>query len=89
MPRKPTTKQKMTLSLPPRLKRRLHDVAQDKGLTMNDVVIHALEDFLDKSDGTYQNADLVADRLAQVLNSQMAVISRINHLTQIVQQSQD
>lgn len=51
---------------------------------MNDLILHALRDYLDKSDGTYQNADLVADRLAQVLNSQMAVVNQLNQLTRTI-----
>ena len=74
-------KQKLNISLPSRLKRRLQTLSADKGLSMNDIVLHAIEDYLNKSDGTYQNADLVADRLAQVLNSQMAIINQLNHVT--------
>ena len=59
----------------------MQDLAKDKGLTMNDLLIHAIEEYLNKSDGTYQNADLVVDRLTQVLNSQMAVINQLNQLT--------
>lgn len=86
MAKLPTTKQKMTFTLPSRLKRRLKDTSLDKGLTMNDLIIHALEEYLNKCDGTYQNADLVADRLAQVLNSQMAVITQLNTLTQVIRE---
>ena len=67
--------------MPSRLKRRVQTLASDKGITMNDLILHAIEDYLNKSDGTYQNADLVADRLSQVLNSQMAIIQQINRLT--------
>lgn len=74
-------KQKLNISIPSRLKRRLQTLSADKGLSMNDIVLHAIEDYLNKSDGTYQNADLVADRLAQVLNSQMAIINQLNHVT--------
>ena len=59
----------------------MQDLSKDKGLTMNDLLIHAIEEYLNKSDGTYQNADLVVDRLTQVLNSQMAVINQLNQLT--------
>ena len=81
MPRISSPKQNINLSLPSRLKRRVQDLAKDKGLTMNDLLIHAIEEYLNKSDGTYQNADLVVDRLTQVLNSQMAVINQLNQLT--------
>ena len=73
-------KQKLNISMPSRLKRRVQLLATDKGITMNDLILHAIEDYL-KSDGTYQNADFVADRLSQVLNSQMAIIQQLNRLT--------
>lgn len=74
-------KQKLNISMPSRLKRRVQLLASDKGITMNDLILHAIEDYLNKSDGTYQNADFVADRLSQVLNSQMAIIQQLNRLT--------
>lgn len=67
--------------MPSRLKRRVQLLASDKGITMNDLILHAIEDYLNKSDGTYQNADFVVDRLSQVLNSQMAIIQQLNRLT--------
>ena len=72
-------KQKLNISMPSRLKRRVQLLATDKGITMNDLILHAIEDYLNKSDGTY--ADFVADRLSQVLNSQMAIIQQLNRLT--------
>ena len=78
MPKLATPKQKLNISITSRMKRRIQDIAKDKGISMNDLVVHALQDFIDRSDGTYQNADLVADRLNQVLNSQMAVINQLN-----------
>lgn len=75
------TKVKMNISFTPRMKRRIQDVASDKGITMNDLITHAVQDFLDRADGTYQNADLVADRLSQVLNSQMSIITQLNNLS--------
>lgn len=74
-------KQKLNISMPSRLKRRVQLLATDKGITMNDLILHAIEDYLNKSDGTYQNADFVSDRLSQVLNSQMAIIQQLNRLT--------
>ena len=81
MPKLATPKQKLNISITSRMKRRIQDIAKDKGISMNDLVVHALQDFIDRSDGTYQNADLVADRLNQVLNSQMAVINQLNQLS--------
>ena len=81
MPKLATPKQKLNISITSRMKRRIQDIAKDKGISMNDLGVHALQDFIDRSDGTYQNADLVADRLNQVLNSQMAVINQLNQLS--------
>ena len=85
MARTQTPKEKLNITLPSRLKRRLSDIAQDKGLSMNDIAIHALKDYLDRADGTYQNADLVVDRLTQVLNSQITVIQQLQYLNKSVQ----
>ena len=81
MPKLATPKQKLNISITSRMKRRIQDIAKDKGISMNDLVVHALQDFIDRSDGTYQNADLVVDRLNQVLNSQMAAINQLNQLS--------
>ena len=77
-------KQKLNISISSRLKRRVQTLASDKGITMNDLITHAIEDYLNKSDGTYQNADFVADRLSQVLNSQLAFLQQRNRLTMIL-----
>ena len=84
MAKKPITTSRMNLSMPSRMKRRIQELSQDQGISMNDLILHALRDYLDKSVGTYQNADLVADRLAQVLNSQMAVVNQLNQLTRTI-----
>lgn len=86
MPKVTPSRVKYQLSIPTRLKRRVQLIAQDKGISMNDLILHALQDYIDRTDGTYQNADLVADRLTQVLQSQMAVVAQMNRLTQTVQQ---
>lgn len=86
MPKVTPNRVKYQLSIPTRLKRRVQLIAQDKGISMNDLILHALQDYIDRTDGTYQNADLVADRLTQVLQSQMAVVAQMNRLTQTVQQ---
>lgn len=80
MARTVTIKDKLTITLPSRLKRRITDVATDKGISRNDLIIHALNDYLSRADGDYKNADLLSDRMTQVLNSQMSIIHQLNQL---------
>lgn len=73
-------KEQLKLNLPARLKRQLKDISEDKKLSMNDIVIHAINDHIAKQNATYQNPDLVQDRLGQVLNVLMAQTSAINDM---------
>lgn len=79
---KVTVKEQLKLNLPARVKRQLKDIAEDKGVSMNDIALHAINDHIAKQNATYQNPDLVADRLAQVLNAIMAQTQAINELTE-------
>lgn len=79
---KVTVKEQLKLNLPARIKRQLKDIAEDKGVSMNDIALHAINDHIAKQNATYQNPDLVADRLAQVLNAIMAQTQAINELTE-------
>lgn len=79
---KVTVKEQLKLNLPARVKRQLKDIAEDKGISMNDIALHAINDHIAKQNATYQNPDLVADRLAQVLNAIMAQTQAINELTE-------
>lgn len=79
---KVTVKEQLKLNLPARVKRQLKDIAEDKGVSMNDIALHAINDHIAKQNATYQNPDLIADRLAQVLNAIMAQTRAINELTE-------
>lgn len=79
---KVTVKEQLKLNLPARVKRQLKDIAEDKGVSMNDIALHAINDHIAKQNATYQNPDLVSDRLAQVLNAIMAQTQAINELTE-------
>lgn len=79
---KVTVKEQLKLNLPARVKRQLKDIAEDKGVSMNDIALHAINDHIAKQNATYQNPDLIADRLAQVLNAIMAQTQAINELTE-------
>lgn len=75
------TKERLNIYIPVRLKRRLKEIADDKDMKMNDLVSTAIADMIDRMDADYSAPDLVLDRLGQVLNSQMALVTLINHLS--------
>ena len=80
-------KEQLKLNLPARVKRQLKDIAEDKKLSMNDIVLHAINDHIAKQNATYQNPDLFTDKLSQVLNACMAQATAINNNTVAVEQS--
>lgn len=71
-------KDRLNIYIPTRLKRRLKEVADDKGMKMNDLVVTAISDMLDRVDMDHSAPDIVLDRLTQVLNSQMLLVSEVN-----------
>lgn len=75
------TKERIVCTAPVRLKRRLKEVAEDKDITVNELMITAITDYLDRLDGRESAPDLVLDRMNQLLNSQMMVITQLNELT--------
>lgn len=70
-------KERLNITLPSRLKRQIKDIAGDKQLSMNQVIIDALKDYVDRVNFSHSAPDYVLDRLNQVLMSQM-------NLTQVV-----
>lgn len=82
-------KDRVTVTVPKRLKRRLKTVAEDKGLTVNDIAMAAFNDYLDRLDAHYSSPDLVADRLAQVLVSQMAMTHELETISMKVSEIND
>lgn len=62
-------KDRLNIYLPKRLKRRLKDLSEDTDVSMNDIVIDAIKDTLDKADTVNSAPDIVLDRLGQVLNT--------------------
>lgn len=82
-------KDRVTVTVPKRLKRRLKTVAEDKGLTVNDIAMAAFNDYLDRLDAHYSSPDLVADRLAQVLVSQMAITQELETISMKVSDLND
>lgn len=74
----------MSVYLPASLKRRLEWVSRDKNLAMNDIIIRAVKDELDRYDDSYSAPDLVLDRLSEILNAQIAVAQTLNKQTDIL-----
>lgn len=77
-------KMRMSVYLPASLKRRLEWVSRDKNLAMNDIIIRAVKDELDRYDDSYSAPDLVLDRLSEILNAQIAVAQTLNKQTDIL-----
>lgn len=77
-------KTRMSVYLPASLKRRLEWVSRDKNLAMNDIIIRAVKDELDRYDDSYSAPDLVLDRLSEILNAQIAVAQTLNKQTDIL-----
>lgn len=83
------TKERLNIYLPTRLKRRLKEIAEDKDMKMNDLVVTAIQDMVNRMDADYSAPDLVLDRLGQVLNSEISIISAINSLNAKVDELKD
>ena len=75
------TKDRLNVYLPLRLKRRLKELAHDKEMTMNDLVVTAISDMVDRMDADQSAHDLVLERMSQVLNSQMVIVTAVNTLS--------
>lgn len=71
-------KERFNITIPSRQKRNLQQIAEHKGLSMNKVILDAINDYIDRVNYTYSAPDLVLDRMNQILVSQM-------NLTQAVQ----
>ena len=61
-------------------KRRLASIAEDKNMSMNEIVNIALKNYIDEIDMEYSQPDMVVDRLNEVLVSQMNIVSGVNDL---------
>lgn len=75
------SKERLNIYLPMRLKRRLKELAEDKDMKMNDLVIASIQDMVDRMDATHSAPDLVLDRMSQLLNSQIGVITTLNSIS--------
>lgn len=61
-------------------KRRLASIAEDKNMSMNEIVNIALKNYIDEIDMEYSQPDMVVDRLNEVLVSQMNLVSGVNDI---------
>lgn len=73
-------KDRVSVTITKRLKRRLKTVAEDKDVSVNDIINTAINDYLDRLDANYSAPDLVVDRLSQILMTQMAMNQRLEQV---------
>ena len=65
-------------------KRRLASIAEDKNMSMNEIVNIALKNYIDEIDMEYSQPDMVVDRLHEVLVSQMNIVSGVNDIKAMI-----
>lgn len=70
-------------------KRRLASIAEDKNMSMNEIVNMALKNYIDEIDMEYSQPDMVVDRLNEVLVSQMNIVSGVNDLKVMIRKLED
>lgn len=70
-------------------KRRLASIAEDKNMSMNEIVNIALKNYIDEIDMEYSQPDMVVDRLNEVLVSQMNIVSGVNDLKAMIRKLED
>ena len=71
----------LQIRLTDRTKRRLSTLANDKSMSMNDIVNLAIKNYLDDYDMSYSQPNEVIDRMNAILQSQMNIVSSINRLS--------
>lgn len=84
--RKTEHKEKTTLYAPKRIKRRIKLLADDENVKMNDIILRAVQEYLDREDASYSSPDYVLERLNEVLNSQIKLVQAVNKQTEISKQ---
>lgn len=77
------------VKIPVRLKRRIKEIAIDKNMAMNDIIVDAIRNYVDRVDGSYAEPDLVLDRMNQVLVAVMNQTNATNALTDKINQISD
>ena len=79
----------LQIRMPDSTKRRLASIAEDKNMSMNEIVNIALKNYIDEIDMEYSQPDMVVDRLNEVLVSQMNIVSGVNDLKAMIRKLED
>lgn len=75
-------KERLNVYIPSRMKRRLKAISEDKDTKMNDIVVAAVSDYIQRVDQEHTAPDMVLARINQILNSQMALVTSVNGINQ-------
>lgn len=73
-------KERLSISIPKRVNRRLNDLAEDKGVSKNTLITSAIEDYLSQLNHTNVAIDYLNGRLNQVTMSQMNILTALTDI---------
>lgn len=73
-------KERLSISIPKRVNRRLNDLAEDKGVSKNTLITSAIEDYLSQLNHTDGATDYLNGRLNQVTMSQMNILTALTDI---------
>lgn len=73
-------KERLSISIPKRVNRRLNDLAEDKGVSKNTLITSAIEDYLSQLNHTDTATDYLNGRLNQVTISQMNILTALTDI---------
>lgn len=73
-------KERLSISIPKRVNRRLNDLAEDKGVSKNTLITSAIEDYLSQLNHTDTATDYLNGRLNQVTMSQMNILTALTDI---------
>lgn len=73
-------KERLSISIPKRVNRRLNDLAEDKGVSKNTLITSAIEDYLSQLNHTDAAPDYLNGRLNQVTMSQMNILTALTDI---------
>lgn len=73
-------KERLSISIPKRVNRRLNDLAEDKGVSKNTIIASAIDDHLSQINHTDASTDYLIGRLNQVTMSQMNILTALTDI---------
>lgn len=73
-------KERLSISIPKRINRRLTDLAEDKGVSKNTLITSAIDDYLSQLNHTDAATDYLNGRLNQVTMSQMNILTALTDI---------